>query len=74
MRAECDFSKLLARKNPYVSRLTRRVTLHLSDDVVAYFKDLSDEAGLPYQGLIHLYLRDCLANQRKLQIKWPQAD
>lgn len=29
--------------------------------------------GVPYQSLINLYLRDCLANSRKVQINWPQA-
>ena len=34
---------------------------------------MAEEAGIPYQSLINLYLRDCLASHRKLQIKWPQA-
>ena len=32
-----------------------------------------DEADVPYQSLINLYLRDCLANSRKAQIKWPST-
>ena len=45
----------------------------LSGDVVMYLKSMADEAGVPYQSLINLYLRDCLANKRKVQINWPQA-
>ena len=73
MKTEYDLSKLKARKNPYASRLKRPVTMRLSEDVVEYFKRMADEAGVPYQSLINLYLRDCLAQNRKVQIKWPQA-
>lgn len=47
--------------------------MHLSEDVVDYFKGMAEESGLPYQSLINLYLRDCLANSRKVQINWPNA-
>lgn len=73
MKAEYDLSKLKARKNPYASKLKKPVTLRLSEDVVAYFKGMAEEAGVPYQSLINLYLRDCIANHRKVQIKWPRA-
>ncbi len=73
MKAEYDLSKLKSRKNPYASKLKRPVTMRLSDDVVEYFKRMAEEAGVPYQSLINLYLRDCLAHNRKVQIKWPQA-
>jgi hypothetical protein len=35
---------------------------------VEYFKGMADEAGVPYQTLINLYVRDCLAKNRKVQI------
>lgn len=73
MKAEYDLSKLKSRKNPYASKLKRPVTMRLSEDVVQYFKGMADEAGVPYQSLINLYLRDCLAHGRKVQINWPQA-
>ena len=73
MKAEYDLSKLKARKNPYASKLKRPVTMRLSEDVVAYFKGMAEDAGMPYQSLINLYLRDCLAKQRTLQINWPQS-
>ena len=74
MKAEYDFAKLKSRKNPYASKLKKPVTRRLSDDVVQYFKCMADKAGVPYQSLINLYLRDCLANSRKVQINWPAAD
>jgi uncharacterized protein (DUF4415 family) len=61
MKAEYDLSKLKSRKNPYASKLKKPVTMRLSEDVVVYFKGMADEAGVPYQSLINLYLRDCLA-------------
>ncbi len=73
MKAEYDLSKLKARNNPYASKLKKPFTMRLSEDVVEYFKGMAEEAGIPYQSLINLYLRDCLANHRKLQIKWPQS-
>ena len=73
MKAEYDFSQLKSRKNPYASKLKKPVTMRLSEDVVVYFKGMADEAGVPYQSLINLYLRDCLAHSRKVQIRWPQA-
>ena len=73
MKAEYDFSKMKARRNPYAAKLKKSVTMRLSEDVVAYFKAMALEAGVPYQSLINLYLRDCLAQNRRIQIKWPSA-
>ncbi len=73
MKDEFDFSPMRRRQNPYAAKLTRRVTLRLSEDVVSYFKAMADEAGVRYQSLINLYLRDCLAQNRRVQINWPSA-
>jgi len=70
MRAHYDFSRMKARKNPYLKHLKQPVTIRLDRNTVAYFKELADEAGLPYQSLINLYLRDCAASGRKLSLKW----
>ena len=70
MKAAYDLSKLKARKNPYASKLKKPVTMRLSEDVVVYFKSMADDAGVPYQSLINLYLRDCAAHNRKLDLSW----
>lgn len=62
-----------AHKNPYASKLKKPVTMRLSEDVLAWFKGMAAEAGVPYQSLINLYLRDCLAHNRRVQINWPGA-
>ena len=59
-----------SRKNPYASKLKRPVTMRLSEDVIGYFKNMAKEAGVPYQSLINLYLRDCVAQHRKVDISW----
>ena len=70
MRKEYDLSKMKSRKNPYASKLKKSVTMRLSEDVISYFKDMADESGIPYQSLINLYLRDCVAHHRKVDITW----
>lgn len=71
MKEEYDLSTMMSRKNPYASKLKKSVTMRLSEDVVSYFKTMAEEAGVPYQSLINLYLRDCVAQHRKIQIAWP---
>ncbi|MBL8436604.1 MAG: BrnA antitoxin family protein [Zoogloeaceae bacterium] len=68
MRAEYDFSK--SSKNPYASQLKKQITIRLDEECINYFKAISEEVGIPYQSLINLYLRDCAATNRKLDLKW----
>ena len=67
MKKHYDFSK--ARKNPYVRRLKRQVTIRLDVPTIEYFKGVSEAQGLPYQTLINLYLRDCAETKRRLAWK-----
>lgn len=73
MKSEYDLSKMKSRKNPYAAKLKRPVSMRLSEDVVEYFKGMASEAGVPYQSLINLYLRDCVMQHRKVQIAWPSG-
>lgn len=68
MRKEYDFSS--ARKNPYASRLKKQITLRLDEASISYFKSISEQVGIPYQSLINLYLRECAASGRKLNLNW----
>lgn len=72
MKKEYDLSKMKSRKNPYASKLKKPVTMRLGEDVVNYFKEMAEESGVPYQSLINLYLRDCIAQHRKVDISWNQ--
>ena len=68
MRKEYDFSS--ARKNPYAAQLKKQITIRLDEESITYFKNISEDVGVPYQSLINLYLRDCAASHRKLNLKW----
>jgi uncharacterized protein (DUF4415 family) len=70
MKKEYDFSQMRSRRNPYASKLKKQVTIRMGDDVISYFKSMADETGIPYQSLINLYLRDCVAHDRKPDLSW----
>jgi len=70
MKDEYDFSTMKSRRNPYATKLKKPVTMRLSEDVIDYFKEMSEDSEIPYQSLINLYLRDCVNNHRKLDMSW----
>ncbi len=68
MRTEYDFSE--AKKNPYAKTLKKQITINIDEATIDYFKEQSELAGMPYQTLINLYLRDCVINKRQIQLSW----
>jgi predicted DNA binding CopG/RHH family protein len=68
MRKEYDFTA--AKKNPYAAQLKKQITIRLDEESINYFKAISQDAGIPYQSLINLYLRDCATSHRKLNLNW----
>ena len=70
MREEYDLNSMTPRKNPYAKRLKKQITIRLSEDVLSYFREMSEETGMPYQRLIDLYLRDCMTSNRRLSVRW----
>jgi predicted DNA binding CopG/RHH family protein len=68
MRKEYDFTA--AKKNPFAAQLKKQITIRLDEESIGYFKSISQDAGIPYQSLINLYLRDCAASHRKLNLNW----
>jgi predicted DNA binding CopG/RHH family protein len=68
MREHYDFSD--STPNPYAKKLKKQITIRLDEDVIMYFKSLSEKNGIPYQNLINLYLKDCAAANKELQLKW----
>ena len=70
MDEEYDLAKMKSRPNPYAKQLKKQITLRLSPDVIAYFKQMATETDIPYQTLINLYLQDCVNSQRTLQMAW----
>jgi uncharacterized protein (DUF4415 family) len=68
MREQYDFSNSIP--NPYAKKLKKQITIRLDEDVIDYFKELSDKNGIPYQNLINLYLKDCATEHKELQLNW----
>ena len=68
MKKEYDFSK--AKKNPYTKLLKKQITINLSEEVLDYFKMLSEETSVPYQTLINFYLIDCVKNKKQPFFEW----
>ena len=71
MKKNYDFSKSV--KNPYSKKLKKQITIRIDEDTINYFKELSDEMGMPYQNLMNLYLRDCAQAHKKLKLKWTSS-
>ena len=70
MRSNYDFSKMRSRKNPYYKKLKKQITIRIGVKTLDYFRDMSNDVGVPYQNLIDSYLADCASTHRKLHTKW----
>ena len=66
MRDDYDFTNAI--KNPYSDRLKKQITIRLDDTVIAYFKEMADQTGMPYQNIINYYLLDYVKNNKKMKI------
>jgi hypothetical protein len=51
------------------SQLQKSVTIRTGDDVIDHVKQRAEDADLPWQSLINLYLRDCAHQQGKVDIQ-----
>jgi uncharacterized protein (DUF4415 family) len=71
VRKRYDFSN--ARPNPYAKRLKKQITIRLDEDTLEYFKKLAEDAEIPYQTLINLYLRECARTRKRPAMKWKAA-
>ena len=68
MKEKYDFTK--GKKNPYTKELKKQITISISEEVLDYFKKLSEKTTIPYQSLINLYLLDCAQNNKEICISW----
>jgi uncharacterized protein (DUF4415 family) len=68
MREEYDFSN--AVKNPYVGKLKQQITIRLDEQVIDYFKKMSEETGMPYQNIINYYLLDCVKEKKHIEVSF----
>ena len=68
MKPEYDFSK--SKKNPYAKQLKQQITIRIDTSTIEYFKEISEDSGIPYQNLINLYLKDCAIQHKSLNLRW----
>jgi len=68
MRKEYDFTN--AKPNPYAKKLRQQISIRIDVDTIAYFKKKAEETGIPYQNLINLYLTDCAARSKNINVTW----
>ena len=49
MREEYDIENLNPRKKPYSKRLKKQITINIDNETIDFFKEQSEDAGIPYQ-------------------------
>ena len=54
MRDEYDIKDLNPRANPYAKSLKKTITINIDENVINYFKEESNNVGVPYQTLINM--------------------
>jgi len=68
MRKEYDFSNSI--KNPYAKKVKKQISIKIESDTIAYFKELANKVGIPYQNLMNSYLTDCAVKRIEPKLKW----
>lgn len=68
MKKEYDFSK--GKKNPYTKLLMKQITINLDNEVIDYFKKLSEETRIPYQTLINFCLINFAKTKKTITVNW----
>lgn len=58
MRKEYDFARLTKAEPRYQRRAKTAVTMRLDPTVIAYFRSLANDIGMPYQSLINYVLKE----------------
>ena len=64
MRKEYDFSQ--GKKNPYIKREKKQITIRINEDTIDYFKKQAEKTGISYQNLINMYLTDCAVHEKEI--------
>ena len=68
MRKEYNFSK--AMPNPYIKKLKKQISIRIDLDTINFFKKQAELTGITYQNLMNLYLSDCAAQSKQINIAW----
>lgn len=63
-------TSLTENKSTYAKKRKKQITIRIDEGVINYFKAMAAETGMSYQNLINLYLTDCIAQKRQLNISF----
>jgi uncharacterized protein (DUF4415 family) len=70
MKKEYDFAKLTKAEPKYLRRAKAAVTMRLDPTVIAYFRALANEIGMPYQSLINYVLKEYASHRLEPSANW----
>ena len=70
MKRNYDLKKMKWSPNPYVNLLKKPVTIRFDQDIIEYFKVLSEREGVPYQTLMNQFLRYCKEERLTPHTEW----
>jgi predicted DNA binding CopG/RHH family protein len=48
----------------------KQITIRIESEIIDYFKRLAKKSSIPYQGLINMYLLDCVHSNKNPVFKW----
>ena len=65
MRKEYDFTH--AKPGRIAEKNKQQITIRIDKETISWFKELSDQTGVPYQTLMNLYLTDCAKKKKRLE-------
>lgn len=54
-------------------QLKKLLAIRLHEGSISYFEGMAEETGISYQRLIDLYLKDCAATGKRLNLAWKSA-
>lgn len=74
MKKNYNLKNLAWKPNPYLKHLKKPVTVRIDQDVIEYFKALSEQEGTPYQTLMNSFLRYCAEEDLKPKTQWKKRD
>ena len=70
MKHYCQTEESKEGVRAFTAQLKRPVTIRLDQESIGYFKSMSEDTGIPYQSLINLYLKECAASKKRLDLAW----
>jgi uncharacterized protein (DUF4415 family) len=73
MKKEYDFAHMKKAEPRYLRRMKAAVTMRLDANVIAYFRSLANDIGMPYQSLINYVLGEYASRKLQPSANWGAA-